>query len=92
MSGWEDFQRDQNPEKEVIIWEAIAAAYLIFTKDRSLNASAKREAFHLLLLRTMVQERAALGKAALRHLSRAEAKGLLVLFKDMASAKGSWID
>lgn len=38
-----DFQRDRDPEKEVAVWEAMAAAYSIFTKERGLTLEARRE-------------------------------------------------
>lgn len=82
----EDFQRDENPEKEVAVWEAMAAAYSIFTKDRKLSAGMRGEAFQLLLLRSMKDEPAVLEEA--RHLPRSEAAALLALFQNVASADG----
>ena len=88
----EDFRRDQNPEKEVVVWEAMAAAYSVFTKDRSLSVKAKKEAFALLLMRSMNDERSVLNEAPLKRLSRADAVALLTAFESIAGAQGWWIN
>ena len=88
----EDFQRDQNPEKEVVIWEAMAAAYSVFTRNRSLSPEAKKEAFGLLLMRSMNDERRVLKQAPLKHLSQATVAALLAVFKNVAGAEGWWIE
>ena len=88
----EDFQRDQNPEKEIVIWETMAAAYSVFTKDRNLTAEAKKEAFALLLMRSMNDERSVLNEAPLKRLRRADAVALLAAFESIASAQGWWIN
>ena len=50
---WLDgFQRDLNPENEVLIWESISDAYTRFTSGRDLTKEQKNEAFGLLLLRS----------------------------------------
>lgn len=75
---WLDgFQRDDNPESEVAIWEAIASAYQGFISSRALSLDAKREAFGLLLVRSAGDEQHALSGATLRHLSSADAEELL---------------
>jgi hypothetical protein len=79
--GWLDgFQRDVNPEPEVAIWEAMAAAYQDFTEKRALDLEAKKEAFGLLLVRSAGDEQHTLSSATLKHLSRAEAEELLRLY------------
>lgn len=83
-----DFQRDQNPEKEVIIWETVAATYQVFTRKRSLTLEAKKEAFHLLLMRSMHDEKTVMNEAKLKNLDRADAVVLLAAFQGVASAKG----
>ena len=88
----EDFQRDQNPEKEVVVWEAMAAAYSVFTKDRNLTVEAKKETFGLLLMRSMNDERSVLSEAPLKRLSRADAVALLAAFGRIAGAQGWWIN
>lgn len=89
VKDWvKDFQRDGNPEKEVAIWEILAGVYATFTKDRKLTVEAKKEAFNLLLLRSMNGKRAALKQVNLRSLSRGEARLLLHSYENVASAKG----
>lgn len=76
----QDFQRDHIPEQEVAIWEELAAAFTVFIKDRSLTIEAKKEAFHLLLMRSMNDEQTVLNKAPLKHLGPADAVALLTAF------------
>ena len=83
----EDFQRDQNPEKEILIWEGMAAAYSIFTKDRSLGAEAKKEAFHLLVLRSMNPGALVLKDLPLKKLTHTDAGALLQTYANVANAK-----
>lgn len=45
-----DFMRDANPERELAIWECIAAAYDGFVSEQpSVALAAKREAFRVLV-------------------------------------------
>jgi hypothetical protein len=82
-----DFQRDRDPEKEVAVWEAMAAAYSMFAKERGLTLEARREALQLLLLRSM--QAGPLPKDfLLKHLKPSDAVVLLAGFKTVASAEG----
>ena len=48
----EDFEKDQNPEKEIGIWEAIAAAYQTYCSAKTeLSLQAKQEVLNILLAR-----------------------------------------
>lgn len=76
---WLDgFQRDANPESEIAIWEAMAAALKAFAEKRTLTPEAKKDAFSLLLLRTADSD--PLPKTKLRTLTRADAEELLKLY------------
>jgi hypothetical protein len=78
---WLDgFKRDQNPESEVAIWEAIAAAFQKFTEKHTLTKEARQEAFALLLVRSGSDEQTTLSGVKLRHLSPAEASELVKLY------------
>ena len=50
-----NFRRDLFPEKEVEVWERMAAAYLNLTKDHELTLEQKKEVFEALLLASFDQ-------------------------------------
>ncbi|MFT3713790.1 MAG: hypothetical protein QM817_39525 [Archangium sp.] len=52
----EDFTRDENPESEIAIWEAMASAYGGFVVDHPLTLDGRREAFALVLTRSAAPE------------------------------------
>ncbi len=88
-SEWtEDFQRDANPEKEVAIWEAMAAAYTVFQKGRTLTLEAKKEAFHVLLLRSFNDAATVRREVANRHLANSDVGALLETFAVVAGTAG----
>ena len=72
--------RDLNPEPEIAIWEAMAAAYQTFTEKHTLTVDARKEAFGLLLMRSAADEQTTLSGAKLRHLSPAEAEEIVKLY------------
>ena len=46
LDKWvEDFEKDRNPEKEIRLWEAIAAAYQEYSSSHTLIPQAKKEVF-----------------------------------------------
>jgi hypothetical protein len=48
-----NFLRDVHPDKELQVWEGIASSYATFTASHELSQLAKKEAFKLLLMRSM---------------------------------------
>lgn len=44
-----DFKRDMNPEREVLVWQRIAATYLMFIKNKVLEFEFRKEIFFTLL-------------------------------------------
>jgi hypothetical protein len=66
------FLRDGNPEREVEIFEHIAAAYVRLPHDWPLEK--RREAFGLMILLTMTDARDALANMDRKHLTLAEAE------------------
>jgi hypothetical protein len=78
---WIDgFKRDLNPEREIAIWEAMAAAYQTFTNRHTLDLACRKEAFGLLLTRSGADEEATLSKQKLQHLTPAQAQELVRLY------------
>lgn len=49
----EDFRRDQNPEKEIAVWEAVADGYESFLKNRVTDVATRQSAFQVLVQLTM---------------------------------------
>src|SRR4051794_24703672 len=50
MAEWLDgFQRDTNPEQEVLWWENLAACYLEYSRGQELNSEQRKAAFNVML-------------------------------------------
>jgi hypothetical protein len=49
-----DFSRDSNPENEIIVWENIAKAFVRIDSEKYLNEEQKKEAYKLLLMRSLM--------------------------------------
>lgn len=81
---WVDgFQRDKNPENEVVIWEHMASAYSRFLESNEVGAAARNEAFGLLLVRSGTEDvESSLTK--LKALTREQAKSLLSHYQHVA--------
>ncbi len=47
------FKRDMNPDRELEVWERLAAVYERFCASRQLSLDAKREVYQLLPMRSM---------------------------------------
>jgi hypothetical protein len=79
--AWLDgFQRDAHPEREIALWETMAAAYQSYTGKRSLSLDARKEVFGLLLVRSAVDEQHTISGAKLQYLSRADAEEVVRLY------------
>ncbi|MGV8130930.1 MAG: hypothetical protein ACP5N7_02395 [Candidatus Pacearchaeota archaeon] len=46
----ENFKEDTNPEKEILMWEAMAEVYEIITKNKDYPYNKRREIFKMLLI------------------------------------------
>lgn len=78
---WLDgFQRDQNPENEVAIWEDMATAYTKFTSENDLDFAAKREVFAIILVRSRNSDIDP-QLSSLQHLTIEEGKQLVALYR-----------
>lgn len=84
-SEWiKGFQIGQNPDSEVVAWEAVATAYVTFTRNRSLALDARQEVFALLLLRFFRDGQSVLGSFSPKHLTRADVATVLAIFNTVA--------
>ncbi|WP_445628314.1 GIY-YIG nuclease family protein [Nostoc sp. DSM 114167] len=76
-----DFSRDHNPETEIYIWEHIATAFLKIEQVKFLSEEQKKEAFALLLMRSMTSANKVLEQFKLKTFSRKTAKEILREYK-----------
>ncbi|MGB0868277.1 MAG: hypothetical protein ACPGSD_01655 [Flavobacteriales bacterium] len=69
-----NFKRDKNPNNEINIWFVMAKVYKAYAdKYSSVNKLENRkEAFHLILMRSMMSEKEALGRSNLKLLTQVE--------------------
>ena len=72
-----DFSRDMNPEIEISVWENIAKAFLKIDQVKYLSDDHKKEAFYLLLMRSMMPVSKVLEGYKLLTLSKKAAKEIL---------------
>ena len=81
IEKWVDnFKRDADPDKELAVWEKIAAGYTRYCSKRLLSIEAKKDVFQLLLLRSMAPEQEVLNHIKLKTLTVDEAKETLKEF------------
>ena len=79
------FERDSNPEKELLIWECIALTFSTFMESRKLSADAKKEAIGTLLQCSMgMPEAAVLTKR--KNLRGSDIRDLFVIYRASAEA------
>lgn len=71
LERWfEDFSRDEHPDREIEIYEAIAAAYSAFTANRTLSPPQRQETYALLLARSGASLDEVLATFSAKHLTR----------------------
>ena len=81
LAKWlDDFKRDEHPDREVEIYEAMARAYTEYCRGRTLTEDAKREVYGLVIARSAAPEDEVLKSVTLKHLSIEDARGLLELY------------
>jgi hypothetical protein len=73
----EGFTRDRHPERELLIWEHIAKAYMTLDHADEAPEGFRSEAFGLLLQRSLAPSRDVLAEAKLKYFSASTAKRLL---------------
>jgi len=72
-----DFSRDQNPDREIMIWEEMASPFERFISKRNLTVQAKKEAFQIVLMRSGASEEETLKRLNLKFITDADAKEIL---------------
>jgi hypothetical protein len=87
LAEWiDDFKRDREPDREIRIYESMAAAYAGFCSGRSLTLEAKREVYQLVLMRSGAPDDEVLARAALKVLTPTDAREILGLYNAPPSA------
>lgn len=78
LSKWvESFTRDNNPENELVIWEAMAKAFMSIDQLYAVGNGLKDEAFFLLLSRSWKSTDEVLKETSLKHMTIGSARRLL---------------
>ncbi len=78
LEKWiEDFKRDLHPDRELGIWEAMAAAYSRCNADKAFSLPQRKELFGVLLTGSGASEDEAIEHLKLKTLSEAEARSAL---------------
>lgn len=74
-----NFKRDQHPDREIEVWMAMAETYQKFaSKNRKEDQLEKRkEAFHLILMRSMMSEKETIKSLELKILIKKEMDEIL---------------
>ena len=81
LDKWvEDFRRDLDPDRELAIWERMAAAYTGYTAARRLTPEAKKEVFVVLLLRSGAPEEEVLKQLKPKVLGVQDARDIMRLY------------
>lgn len=78
-----DFKRDAHPDREIAVWESMATAYeqYLHNQPNPLGLPRKKEAFALLLSRSMMPENEAIRNANLKLLTAADAKQIMACYE-----------
>jgi hypothetical protein len=82
MENWiNSFLKDDDPEREILVWEDMAKAYMHICSHWSLTKKQKVEVFDLILNRSSLPEKLVLQKIQLKTLSKKQAKFVLSKYK-----------
>ena len=80
-----DFEKDQDPEREIGVWETIAAAYQCYCSQHSLNLDAKQDVLGILLLRSETDDEVEVVKhEELKILTAQQANDVMKCYKGNA--------
>lgn len=78
LESWiEDFERESDPEREILIWEAFATAFTRYCASRALSQETRHEVYSLLLERSWASAEEVLARHKFRLLSETEAQAVL---------------
>lgn len=74
-----NFKRDQNPDNEINVWLNMATTFKLFTSKNSEKEKmeVRKEAFKLILMRSMMSEEEAISSSELKILSENEIQDIL---------------
>jgi hypothetical protein len=74
LDKWiDDFKRDQHPDREIAIYEAMAQAYTGYCSHHTLTREAREEVYGLILARSGAPDDEVMRGARLQHLRREDA-------------------
>ena len=78
-----NFKRDQNPDSEINIWLNMAETFKLFASENSgiEKLEARKEAFKLILTRSMMSEKETINSSELKLLTEKEIKDILSNYK-----------
>lgn len=81
LEKWiEDFRRDENPDREIAVWEGMAKPYEVFAASRDLTLAAKKEVYGVVLMRSGAPDAEVLKHLDLKTLTLQDAKEIMALF------------
>lgn len=74
-----NFKRDQNPDNEINVWQHMAKVYQPFALENvgEEKLKARKEAFKLIILRSMMPEKEAIRRSELEILSKNQIQDIL---------------
>ncbi len=85
LDKWiDDFKRDLHPEDNVKIWEDMAIAYESFCGNRGLALEPRKEAFKVILMRSLMSDADVLSRLNLKHISIDDAKAIIAAYPSVA--------
>lgn len=82
LEKWvDDFKRDRDPDREIRIYEGMAAAYSAYCTGRTLTLPAKKDVYDVVILRSGAPDADVLSQVKLDVLSVDDAKDILKLYR-----------
>ena len=86
LEKWVDgFERDRNPEQEILVWESIATAYRKYVSTHTLSPQAKHDVINVFLLRSQTEsESQIIQRAGSKVLTPAQVKEVIADYKGNA--------
>lgn len=83
LKEWEDgFRQDMHPEREIALWERVAAVYQRFAEDGSVSSKQRQDYFKVILGCTLSPRAAVLEVVRLEAITREQAQDAITLFFD----------
>jgi len=83
LAKWiEDFSRDQDPDREIKIWEGMALPYEQFLAKHTLSPQGKKDAFQVVMLRSGASAEEAMRHLKLQELTENDAREILSSYQE----------